>query len=327
MENEEFKAKRKQSLQRVHQRWQDIIDKYSNLDEEEQGDLLDLSTGDIIEDAGHLRSLQDSMQQKENVWKSLLYAEANDNRAEAADRDKVNKVLFETDREGSTPIESSDEEDYDGLLRDNPDLFDAIRNRKVQTRSKVKDNLSVVRKTPSEAQIHRRVLRTDEQIPGVANDPLALVADTQEEDLTPGKVRRFREGLVRSEACVGNTKLKRMVYEARKKSPRSPRSPSPKTPKRAAPTASTKISPIRPLDSPLVFSPSTTPIHAPESPASKTLESPLLLSPSLRSPQSARHHRTSPLASLSSPRRHTSLDPCNLSPTSTRHCSIIIPID
>ncbi|QOU18131.1 hypothetical protein BRETT_005191 [Brettanomyces bruxellensis] len=67
-----------ESLEKIRKVWKAIIDKYSNLPEGEQGDVLDLRSGEIIEDSGHLRSMKDSTRQRDNVWKSLFFAEVKE---------------------------------------------------------------------------------------------------------------------------------------------------------------------------------------------------------------------------------------------------------
>ena len=56
-----------ESLEKIRKVWKAIIDKYSNLPEGEQGDVLDLRSGEIIEDSGHLRSMKDSTRQRDNA--------------------------------------------------------------------------------------------------------------------------------------------------------------------------------------------------------------------------------------------------------------------
>jgi len=58
-------ARREKSLQKVKDAWKSIIERYSNLNENEQGDIVDLLTGRIVTDTGHLRSLKE---EKHNIW-------------------------------------------------------------------------------------------------------------------------------------------------------------------------------------------------------------------------------------------------------------------
>ncbi|AOA64896.1 Centromeric chromatin component [Komagataella phaffii CBS 7435] len=53
--------------ERLQKRWRSIIDKYSKVDLDEQGDLIDLHTGEIVEDNGHLESVSS---RKHNIWKA-----------------------------------------------------------------------------------------------------------------------------------------------------------------------------------------------------------------------------------------------------------------
>ena len=70
-QNEISKLKQ-QSTNRFKTRWEEILDKYSLLDDEKESDEIDLVTGDIITDNGHLRSLGGSdvngIKMAGNIW-------------------------------------------------------------------------------------------------------------------------------------------------------------------------------------------------------------------------------------------------------------------
>lgn len=70
-QNEISKLKQ-QSTNRFKTRWEEILDKYSLIDDEKESDEIDLVTGDIITDNGHLRSLGGSdvngIKMAGNIW-------------------------------------------------------------------------------------------------------------------------------------------------------------------------------------------------------------------------------------------------------------------
>ncbi|ODV85609.1 hypothetical protein CANARDRAFT_7716 [[Candida] arabinofermentans NRRL YB-2248] len=85
---QQLDVERLRSLKKVRDAWQSIIERYSALNEDEQGDVVDMRTGDVIEDSGHLRSMTDSSQIPGNVWKSLLDAEKDEKRQITDDEEK-----------------------------------------------------------------------------------------------------------------------------------------------------------------------------------------------------------------------------------------------
>lgn len=65
MDFADLDQRRKTSLNKVRNAWKSIIKKYSALSETQQGDVVDITTGEIIKDMGHLRSLR---QDSDGVW-------------------------------------------------------------------------------------------------------------------------------------------------------------------------------------------------------------------------------------------------------------------
>ncbi|CAK7901898.1 hypothetical protein CAAN1_06S06414 [[Candida] anglica] len=55
--HDELRQLKEESTQRFKSTWAEIIDRYSKIDDEKESDVLDLATGAIIVDNGHLRSL------------------------------------------------------------------------------------------------------------------------------------------------------------------------------------------------------------------------------------------------------------------------------
>lgn len=78
----EFQAEitrlKSQSTQNFKNKWEEILAKYSQIDDEKESDEIDLATGQIIKDNGHLRSLgarssfQDRFRLDSDIW-SLTY--------------------------------------------------------------------------------------------------------------------------------------------------------------------------------------------------------------------------------------------------------------
>ncbi|CCE79219.1 Piso0_001270 [Millerozyma farinosa CBS 7064] len=78
----EFQAEitrlKSQSTKNFKNKWEEILAKYSSIDDEKQSDEIDLATGEIIKDNGHLRSLgarnsfEDGFRLDSDIW-SLTY--------------------------------------------------------------------------------------------------------------------------------------------------------------------------------------------------------------------------------------------------------------
>ncbi|VEU24078.1 DEKNAAC105165 [Brettanomyces naardenensis] len=187
---------RLRSLRRVKKQWKGIIDKYSALGDDEQGDVLDLRTGRVVEDRGHLRSMNDSTKERDNIWKSLFIAEMKEKserekmeqgkvEEEQNIKDRAESVLFDTPTRTvdgmikSIPIYSDSEEDYDELLLEDPNHFNSTRLSTITTRSKVsqEDNLTVSpskRKLKEESPFIRRVRRPKSPSIDITDDPLVF---------------------------------------------------------------------------------------------------------------------------------------------------------
>ncbi|OWB59996.1 hypothetical protein B5S29_g861 [[Candida] boidinii] len=72
MEVPSVERQRIESLEKIKATWKSIIDKYSSFSENDQGDMIDIRTGEIINDKGHLRSLNDPTLKTGNVWTVFL---------------------------------------------------------------------------------------------------------------------------------------------------------------------------------------------------------------------------------------------------------------
>ncbi|AET41359.1 Scm3p Ecym_8063 [Eremothecium cymbalariae DBVPG len=56
LSDEEVMERHRRADENMKQAWADIIEKYESV--EDQGDVVDLQTGEIVEDNGHIRSIQ-----------------------------------------------------------------------------------------------------------------------------------------------------------------------------------------------------------------------------------------------------------------------------
>lgn len=98
---------RRCSLNKVKQQWQAIIHKYSALPPDKQGDIVDLRTGKVVSDSGHLRSMKDSTRQRDNVWRSLFLAEMQERQQKAA-REEANSNMAYSSRNKNCVVIGND---------------------------------------------------------------------------------------------------------------------------------------------------------------------------------------------------------------------------
>ena len=61
-----------QSLQRFKSQWDAIIDKYSKIDDSTQSDEIDIVTGELITNNGHLDKLNQNHNQKETLLRWIF---------------------------------------------------------------------------------------------------------------------------------------------------------------------------------------------------------------------------------------------------------------
>ncbi|KAG7893289.1 hypothetical protein KL907_003178 [Ogataea polymorpha] len=220
--------------------WHNIIQKYSSLGEDEQGDVLDMRTGDIVQDVGHLRSMRDSTTVKGEVWNSLIELERNRSPKSEKIRRKSGDLIPSSPSKkarnscGTSAFTSiliaSDSED------DVTQYFDSYRSSpRRTTRSSIaqKDNLSVVPSLDTNAS-PLTPIRKMRRPKSIGEDPLRLsppaynldenykmsrrsLFKTKPENsegplITPSKVRRFKAALARKSDESGNTRLKRLLW-------------------------------------------------------------------------------------------------------------------
>ncbi|KAH3663777.1 hypothetical protein OGAPHI_005180 [Ogataea philodendri] len=242
-EVQDLAAARGRSLAKVKHVWHSIIQKYSSLGEDEQGDVLDMRTGDIVQDSGHIRSMRDSTTIKGSVWTSLAELEMERNKSPKSEKIRRNSgdllpatpIKKSRSMMGTSPFTSilitSDSED------DVTPYFDNQKSSpRRTTRSSIaqKDNLSIGNRESSPVTPIRKRERPDLK----GDDPLRLSPPVYNYDenykmttslfkskpqnaegplITPSKVRRFKAALAHKSNDSGNTRLKRLLWLSKQK--------------------------------------------------------------------------------------------------------------
>lgn len=172
MEVDELAARRKISLAKVRDTWRSIIKKYSALPPDQQGDVVDLNTGEIVRDRGHLRSLK---QPRDNLW-----APGSPERAHAAAKGKSIPII-----------------DLDSVSATQPGGRNyVVSSSQHMTRSKVtgNDNLFVRRQRSPPATTTTHTHNSRPISVRSNHDPLNILSSSPALD-SPSKVRRLRKAL------------------------------------------------------------------------------------------------------------------------------------
>lgn len=91
--------KLEESGKKLQKIWENIISKYSDPELAESGDVVDLISGNVIEDNGHLRSLPYGRQ---SVWTEINNAESEEQNAENEENER--KRINEQDRGAFAPV-------------------------------------------------------------------------------------------------------------------------------------------------------------------------------------------------------------------------------
>lgn len=199
--------KRDDALHRVRDAWQDIIDRYSSQVMQKHADVVDLQTGHIFNDNGHLRSLTD---RKDSIW---AYEETNTDGDEKKSLKLTKSKQLSTDTKTNTAIEVIDLD---------PIPVSRQHNYKHLTRSKVAgdDNLILHNATknsgilPSYTNKFRTRSGIDTQN---TQDPLNMLKKLPQLD-TPSKVRRLRKAM---DKHVDHKPIHTLVIHSSRKSSRS----------------------------------------------------------------------------------------------------------
>ncbi|KAG0675052.1 hypothetical protein C6P40_001949 [Pichia californica] len=223
MDTVDIDALKKESLHKARNAWKSIIDKLSSLSESQQGDTIDLRTGKIIKDTGHLRSLKVN---KDDLWATFPSNSHSDNENNGLNNNP-NTLKKPKNTKKKTLITPKSDDDSNKNSSNNKikfidlssppkipqnyhshpgDTSYIVTSSQHMTRSKVTgDDVLIVKKTLNNSikkknknskiskyniKKKKRVGSLDER----ADDPLNIL-DTHINIETPSKVRRLRKAL------------------------------------------------------------------------------------------------------------------------------------
>ncbi|CDK25582.1 unnamed protein product [Kuraishia capsulata CBS 1993] len=114
----EYQKRKSGSLYKIRSLWSSIIEKYSAFDEEDQGDLIDLSTGRIVDDTGHVKSMRDPSSGYISVWHDYFDQEE---RSIASTEYRLKKKMGSRFKAPSVSIDLLVDSDYeDDLIPNKP---------------------------------------------------------------------------------------------------------------------------------------------------------------------------------------------------------------
>lgn len=182
---DDLDTRRKHSLEKVRSAWASIISKYGSLPPEKQGDVIDLRSGTIVSDKGHIRSLK----QKDNLWAALPEISTSTATSQTSPINTPNTTNVAQSKKivmydlTSTPDPTPDQSSY------------IVTSSQHLTRSKVagSDNLHV-QHIPASLQGSKRGKRLQQADRDLTRDPLNILSSTPPLD-TPSKVRRLRKAI------------------------------------------------------------------------------------------------------------------------------------
>ncbi|TID14783.1 hypothetical protein CANINC_004454 [Pichia inconspicua] len=182
MDTLEILQRRDDALKRVRSAWQDIIKRYSSVKMQDEGDIVDLQTGEIVNDNGHLRSLTEKA---DSIWAhEKNQTKKNQTKTISSSKKLPNNINI------SKPIEIIE-----------LDKQPSITNSKHLTRSKVAgdDNLilqyrSKHNQTNNKTTFLPRSGILQNNNSNLSNDPMNLLKSLPSLD-TPSKVRRLRKAM------------------------------------------------------------------------------------------------------------------------------------
>lgn len=189
--------RRKQSLNKVKKAWSSIIEKYSSLSENQQGDVIDILTGEIVTDTGHLRSLK---QIKDDVWVDLNKID-NDN-TKTTDMENLDKSGHSKPSNKNNKNINISKVNPQTVYSQPGDTSYIVTSSQHMTRSKVIGDDNILLNLPSNHKNSNEssdadIVCTRQSRSGLIDkkhDPLNMLdSDTQLE--TPSKVRRLRKAL------------------------------------------------------------------------------------------------------------------------------------
>jgi hypothetical protein len=214
----DLEIRRKESLNKVKEAWSTIIKKYSSLPHDKQGDIVNLTTGEIVKDTGHLRSLK---QKRDNLWaqhphadqieklryrqKSLNNSLFNNNSSSLSSSlsslsSSSNNIInldensnFDIDKASYIAIKSANYSTLPG------DINYIVSSSQHMTRSKVIGDDNLIFKSKNNTNNNNNNNNKFKKRSGLLDsystiDPLNLLTQTPMLD-TPSKVRRLRKAM------------------------------------------------------------------------------------------------------------------------------------
>lgn len=201
----ELVSGRRAALERMRTAWQDILERYGRLGPREQGDLVDIRTGEVVQDEGHLRSLV----HHHEVW---------------CDREKVprKRGAKHTSVGGPVAGRTALGQSARFFLR----LAPASGRRLVGSRHVGQDNLSVSQpcESESEGDAERSLGHYNVRDSNIARDPINILS--RHADLrSPSKIRRLRKAIHVSRTRKPNERTR--LHQLVRKSPKRASAPPP----------------------------------------------------------------------------------------------------
>lgn len=120
LSDNEIMERHKRADENMRQVWTNIIRKYESI--EDQGDVLDLHTGEVVEDNGHIRGLSNDISVGDTRYQSVLkdiieFNEERDNDKFALwgddDAEDPNDGDYESENDGEAEVDDDTEDDTD----------------------------------------------------------------------------------------------------------------------------------------------------------------------------------------------------------------------
>lgn len=195
--------KRQESLDKVKSKWKGIIERYEKLGPLEQGDIVDISTGEIIKDMGHLRSLTN----KSQIWREPLENQ----------QDGHDVIIIPSNVTNSLHNNNHNVVQHRNLMFIR--LPPTRVRRLIGSRNSGDDNLSVSQPSESESDVELK-MEGYYYIHGMdtsSNDPLNMLSK-HVDVTTPSKVRRMRKAINVSRNRKPNERTR--LHQLVKKSPK-----------------------------------------------------------------------------------------------------------
>ncbi|ODQ66512.1 hypothetical protein NADFUDRAFT_82307 [Nadsonia fulvescens var. elongata DSM 6958] len=123
---EDISVRREHAMKKLRSTWDAILQKYGVMSAEEQGDILDLNTCEVIEDNGHVESLH---VKKNGIWESKSAGYES-----ITSHDEFDIITISSDSDSDGNLTENDEkikEDFDTPKSDSKRLYSGIRKSTV----------------------------------------------------------------------------------------------------------------------------------------------------------------------------------------------------